>query len=67
MSLENVVALLKTEAGFEILQAVLGDCKAEWWLTTQAAQNIRRSRKAIKREQDRINATRAQLDLLDNQ
>lgn len=67
MSLENVIALLKTEAGFEILEAVLGkDCKAEWWLVTQSAQNIRRSRKAIKKEEERIAAMRAQLDLLDN-
>lgn len=67
MSLENVIALLKTDAGYEILEAVLGkDCKAEWWLVTQSAQNIRRSRKAIKREQERIEATRAQLDFLDN-
>lgn len=68
MSLENVIALLRTDAGYEILEAVLGkDCRAEWWLVTQSAQNIRKSRKAIKREQDRIDATRAQLDLLDNQ
>lgn len=68
MSLENVIALLRTEAGYEILEAVLGkDCKVEWWLVTQSAQNIRKSRKAIKREQDRITATRAQLDLLDPQ
>jgi hypothetical protein len=66
MSLENIVALLKTDAGFEILEAVLGkDCKAEWWVVTQSAQNIRKSRKAIKREQERIEQTRAQLDLLD--
>lgn len=68
MSLENVIALLKTDAGYEILQAVLGnDCKAEWWRVTQSAQNIRKSRKAIKIEQERINQTRAQLDLLDDQ
>lgn len=66
MSLENIVALLKTDAGFEILEAILGkDCKAEWWVIAQSAQNIRKSRKAIKREQERIAATRAQLDLLD--
>jgi hypothetical protein len=66
MSLEHVTALLKTDAGFDILKAILGDeCKAEWWLVTQSAQDIRKSRKAIKREQERIEATRAQLDLLD--
>lgn len=66
MSFDAVVALLRTEAGYEILDAVMGDdCRAEWWLVTQSAQNIRKSRKAIKREQERIEATRAQLDLLD--
>jgi hypothetical protein len=67
MSLENVVALLKTEAGYEILQAILGDdCRAEWWIVTQSAQDIRKSRKAIKKEEARILATRAQLDLLED-
>lgn len=65
MSLEHVIALLKTDAGYDILEAVLGDTKVEWWLVTRAAQDVRKSRKAIKREQDRISATRAQLDLLD--
>lgn len=65
MSLEHVVALLKTDAGYAILEAVLGDTKVEWWLVTRAAQDVRKSRKAIKREQDRIAAMRAQLDMLD--
>lgn len=66
MSVDAVVALLKTEAGYDILKAVMGDdCKAEWWRVTQSAQDIRKSRKAIKREQERIATTRAQLDLLD--
>lgn len=65
MSLEHVVALLKTDAGYEILEAVLGDTKIEWWMVTRAAQNVRKSRKAIKREEDRIAKARAQLDLLD--
>lgn len=65
MSLEHVVALLKTDAGYEVLKAVLGDAQVEWWLVTQAAQDVRKSRRTIKREQERIAATRAQLDLLD--
>lgn len=65
MSFDAVVALLRTEAGYEILNSVMGDCKAEWWIVTQTAQDIRKSRRAIKREQNRIAATRAQLDLLD--
>lgn len=65
MSLEHVVAILRTEAGYDILEAVMGDCKVDWWLAAQAAQNIRRSKRAIKKEQERIAHTRAQLDLLD--
>lgn len=68
MSMDAAVALLKTDAGYDILNAVMGDdCKAEWWLVTQSAQDIRKSRKAIKKEQNRIAAMRAQIDLLDPQ
>jgi hypothetical protein len=65
MSFEHVAALLDTEAGYDILEAIMGDSRQEWWLAAKAAQNIRRSKKAIKREQERIAQTRAQLDLLD--
>lgn len=66
MSLENIVALLKTDAGFEILEAVLGpDCKAEWWLVTQTAQDVRKMRKEIKKQEDRIALRRAQIDMID--
>lgn len=66
MSLENVVALLKTEAGYEILEAILGDdCKAEWWIVTRTAWDVRKMRKEIKNQEDRIAARRAQLDMID--
>lgn len=65
MSLDHVAALMRTDAGYEILEAIMGDCKAEWWIVTQSAHSVRKSRKAIKKEQERIAATRAQLDLLD--
>ncbi len=65
MSLEHVVALLRTEAGFRILDAIMDDSQEPWWLAAKAAQNIRLSKKAIKREEERIAQTRAQLDLLD--
>jgi len=65
MSFEAVTALLRTDAGYEILEAVMGDSKVEWWVVTKSAQSVRKSRKAIKKEQERIAATRAQLDLLD--
>ncbi len=67
MSIDAVVALLRTDAGYQILEAIMDEgCKAEWWLVTKAAQDVRTSRKAIKREQKRIDQTRAQLDLLDD-
>lgn len=65
MTLEHVASLLKTEEGYPILKAIMGDAAPEWWLVAQTAQSIRSSKKAIKREQDRMAATRAQLDLLD--
>lgn len=65
MSVEALIALLRTEEGYQILEAVMGDSREPWWLAAKAAQDIRRSRKAIKREQERITQTRAQLDLLD--
>lgn len=66
MSLEHVIALLKTDAGFDILQAILGDdCKAEWWLVTQTAQDVRKMRREIKKQEDRIAQRRAQLDMID--
>ena len=66
MSLENVVALLKTEAGYEILEAILGDdCRAEWWIVTRTAWDVRKMRKEIKKQEDRIAARRAQLDMID--
>jgi hypothetical protein len=65
MSLDNVAALMKTDAGYEILQAIMGDCKAEWWLVTQTAQDVRKMRRDIKKQQDRIALRSAQLDMID--
>lgn len=66
MSVDAVVALLRTEAGYDILNAVMGDdCKAEWWIVTQAAQDVRKMRQEIKKQEDRIAHRRAQLDMID--
>lgn len=65
MSVDAVAALLKTDAGFEILDAIMDGAQPEWFLVAKSAQDIRKSRKAIKKEQARINAMREQLDLLD--
>ncbi len=65
MSMDAVVALLRTDAGYDILESVMGDCKAEWWLVTQTAQDVRKMRKEIQKQEDRIAHRRAQLDLID--
>lgn len=65
MSLEHVVALLRTDDGYEILEAIMGDCKAEWWLTTKVAHGLRQSRRAIRAQQKRIDELRAQRDQID--
>ena len=67
MSVESVAALLRTDEGFSILSAIMGDCKAPWWLAAKTAQEIRTSRIALKREQKRHENLRAQLSLLDEQ
>lgn len=65
MSVESVGALLRSSEGFAILTAIMGDAKPKWWLAAQSAQEIRTSRIAVKREQERIDRARAQLSLLD--
>jgi hypothetical protein len=66
MSVDAVVALLKTEAGYEILEAIMSDgCEAEWWLVTQTAQDVRKMRREIKKQENRIAQRRAQLDMID--
>lgn len=66
MPMEAIASLLRTDAGYEILKAVIGDdCKVEWWEAAQIAHSIRQTRQAIKKEQDRIAATAARIALLD--
>jgi len=68
MSVEAVAALLRTDEGYEILVAIMGDCQAEWWLTTQNAHELRRTRRDIAAAQRRIDALKArqsQIDLFD--
>lgn len=65
MSVEHVTTLLRTEEGYAVLAAIMGDAEPEWWIIAKSGQSVRTSRKNIKREQDRIAAARAQLDLLD--
>lgn len=66
MSLEHVVALLRTDDGYLILEAVMGDCKADWWITTKNAQALRITRRQIAEAQKRLDAIKAgqaQLDI----
>lgn len=66
MSLEAVAALLDTEDGYLILEAVMGDSKQEWWLTTKNAHELRITRRQIAAAQKRLDAIRAgqaQIDL----
>lgn len=71
MTLEHVAALLKTDEGYAILTAIMGDCKAEWWLDTVTAAELRASRKALRAEQRRtakLREIRAQREMYeDNQ
>lgn len=70
LSLENVIALLRSDAGFEILEAIMGDSKSEWWLDTKVAAELRASRKLMRIEQRRtarLKELRAQRELLEDQ
>jgi hypothetical protein len=70
MTLEHVAALLKTEEGYAILSAIMGDCKAEWWLDTKMGAELRDSRKAMRAEQRRtarLRELRSQRELLEDQ
>lgn len=63
MPMEAIAALLRTDAGYEILKAVLGDdCKADWWQLAQLTHDIRESQNAITKEQERIAVTAARLE-----
>lgn len=68
MSVVDAAALLRTDEGYEILVAIMGDCQAQWWLTTQNAHELRRTRREIAAAQKRIDAAKArqsQIDLFD--
>jgi hypothetical protein len=68
MSVEAVTALLQTDEGYLILEAIMGDCKAEWWLTTKNAQALRVTRRQIADAQKRLDAIKAgqrQIDLFE--
>jgi hypothetical protein len=67
MSVESVSKLLATDDGFEILAAIMGEAKPQWWVAVQMAQELRRSRSELKRQERRREALRAQYSLLDDQ
>ncbi len=53
MTVEHVSALLKTEEGYAILKAIMGEAKPAWWVDTMTAAELRESRKAMRAEQRR--------------
>lgn len=66
MSVNDASALLRTDEGYLILEAIMGDCKAEWWITTKNAQALRITRRQIAQAQKRLDAIKAgqaQLDI----
>lgn len=68
MTLENVAALLKTDAGYDILAAIMGDAKPSWWVNAQLSQKLRQSKRAIALEMKRteeLRALQAQVNLFD--
>lgn len=70
MKVEHVVALLKTDEGYSILQAIMGDAKPAWWVDTMMAAELRVSRKiqrAEARRTERLRNLRAQRELLEDQ
>ena len=69
MTLDHVGALLKTEEGYAILCAIMGDCKAEWWLDTMMSAELRESRRAERaeaRRTARLKALRAQREMYED-
>ncbi|CAN7380519.1 hypothetical protein LJR220_003381 [Bradyrhizobium sp. LjRoot220] len=70
MSVEHAAALLRTDEGYQILEAVMGDSQAEWWLDTKVAAELRASRKAMRaeaRRTTRLKELRTQRELYEDQ
>jgi hypothetical protein len=70
LSLENVIALLRSDEGYDVLEAVMGDHQPEWWITTKNAHELRMTRRQIAAAQKRLDAIRAgqrQIDLFEQQ
>jgi hypothetical protein len=69
MSVPHVAALLKTEEGFAILKAVMGDARPAWWVETMTAAELRESRRAMRAEQrrtERLRDLRAQREMFED-
>ena len=69
MSLEHVAALLKTDEGYNILKAIMGDAKPPWWIDTMMAAELRTSRKIQRAEAlrtERLKALRAQREMFED-
>lgn len=69
MTLEHVSALLKTDEGYAILKAIMGDATPEWWVDTMMAAELRDSRKirrAEVRRTARLKALRDQREMFED-
>lgn len=70
MSVEALIALLRTDEGYAILVAVMGDSRPEWWLDTMMAAELRESRRLQRIEQRRtarLKEIRAQREMYEDQ
>lgn len=70
MSLEHVAALLKTDEGYAILKAIMGDATPPWGVDTMMAAELRDSRKirrAEERRSARLRALRDQREMFEDQ
>ena len=66
MSLENVSDLLRSDDGFEILRAVMGEASPRWWRVAQLAHeqdDAAKKMKNLERHMDRIRLRKQQGEL----
>lgn len=69
MTVDHVSALLKTEEGYAILKAIMGDARPAWWVDTMTAAELRESRRAMRAEQrrtERLKELRAQREMFED-
>ena len=66
MNVDHLYGLLDTPQGFEVLNAVMGDCKQRWWIVICLAQQTDQQKRDIKRAErqlEQLRDMRAQLEM----